>query len=1170
MSAKVTAKAVSQVRNQLPAFIGDEFPMYQKFMEHYYEFLEALCVHYTIINDYGSTFTVGETVTGQTSGATATVKATAAFTSTNKLFIEPTNDLNFAAEEVIVGSTSAARVTISYLNRHPLNATKTFKDLMNTDETSEGILQAFKKELYPNIRNSSEGDLRKFIKHLKSFYRSKGSEKSFKTLFRLLYAQENLDFYYPKSDLLKVSAGNWQQDTVLQLAYDENYLNFNGLTITGISSEATAFVSSVTTRKLGTIPIIELVLTNRSTTAFTIGETITATTAAGATITATVTGQMTGVTIVDGGTGYDVGDSLTIADSTLVGFGAIATVATTTADQITIMDIEDAGNGFQVDDPFVFDNTGTNVEVTAEAKVKTLSSTYTVNVITTKISVAVQTSSFNISGATTALPFSVTVQVGYRIGNNASYSSATKKGEIVSISNSELVIYDESRADGTLSAWANTDSVYLFDEDGAAISGATSCTIDDSSITNPTSDVDIDDSDYGTDLNGASRTSTFTSAMTYETQTFGRIATIEITSHGSGYEAVPTATVSNDYYSNLYEVDATYGGYKGRNADIDVGALGGTMTGVTITEEGFGYIDNPAVTAPVNSTAATLTPVMTSIKTKAGAHVGEEGMPSSQMKVQDNDYYQDYSYVLKTTDSVDVWKQDVLKLLHPAGFKLFGEVAIATDLNGRMFDKAVNNINSLQDDGVAQYRAMEMEYLTEVLATESEMILDSTDGSADAGDNILLEEPFEDWPGKILNEDDYRRITAETEMAYEVEISEILQGAFAHSNILMEDDSYLKYEVDGTRIRYEQYDPGAITESLIEYLQLLLSTNNSPADWFSLMSVKTVTNMFSDSSLYTEDGDTFLLEDGNQLHVEEGRTTITTSDPHYFQEGAQVYLDDFEGTNVENLNRGLYEVTDVDIENSKMALNSTDGTADAGDGILLEGDEWGFLTNEDIANFTLISPRTADAYDDIDTSNISVTTYGKVYRPADEMSYGIPIGLFRNEYIGEYASNVIDNYEYFCPADFGSLADNAELVIRSRKLSIESNVLLEDEDEILLEDGVPTTSGSYSGTTSAIGKILADDGTLDQDVSAHEDNVVITDAQHKVVRTTYITDEDIYEDDRIILEDANSNGNIVTEESTIRNGIVPFVQPLHYKGHPYESNNGFMYINHRVDQRVSV
>ena len=285
MSAKVTAKAVSQVRNQLPAFIGDEFPLYQKFMEHYYEFLEAVCIYYTVISDYGSAFTVGETVTGQTSGATATVKGTAAFTAKNKIFVEPTNDINFAADEIIVGSTSSARVTISYLNRHPLNATKTFKDLMNTDDTSAGLLEAFKKELYPNIRNSAEGDLRKFIKHLKSFYRSKGSEKSFKTIFRLLYGQENLDFYYPKSDLLKVSAGNWQQDTVLQLSYDINYLNFNGLTITGITSEATAFVSSISTRKLGTIPIIELILTNRSTTSFTIGETITATTAASTTTT---------------------------------------------------------------------------------------------------------------------------------------------------------------------------------------------------------------------------------------------------------------------------------------------------------------------------------------------------------------------------------------------------------------------------------------------------------------------------------------------------------------------------------------------------------------------------------------------------------------------------------------------------------------------------------------------------------------------------------------------------------------------------------------------------------------------------------------------------------------------------------------------------------------------
>ena len=135
MSAKVTAKAVSQVQNQLPEFIGDEFPLYKKFMEHYYEFMETLCVYYKdytvgqlsamkmedveggfllIDSTDGATanagdnvlteetprtaanaFTVGETVTGQTSGATATAKATGAFTAILKVFLEPTNDLNF-------------------------------------------------------------------------------------------------------------------------------------------------------------------------------------------------------------------------------------------------------------------------------------------------------------------------------------------------------------------------------------------------------------------------------------------------------------------------------------------------------------------------------------------------------------------------------------------------------------------------------------------------------------------------------------------------------------------------------------------------------------------------------------------------------------------------------------------------------------------------------------------------------------------------------------------------------------------------------------------------------------------------------------------------------------------------------------------------------------------
>ena len=161
--------------------------------------------------------------------------------------------------------------------------------VQHPDLTSEGILDWFKKELYPNIRNTATVDLRYFLKHLKEFYRSKGSEKSYRTLFRALYGQDSLDFYYPKADMLKVSDGNWLQDTVLQLSYDASYLDFNGLTITGEDSLATAFVQNVTTRKIGNVPVIELVVTTFVGT-FVVSETISATTAAGTELSATLTG----------------------------------------------------------------------------------------------------------------------------------------------------------------------------------------------------------------------------------------------------------------------------------------------------------------------------------------------------------------------------------------------------------------------------------------------------------------------------------------------------------------------------------------------------------------------------------------------------------------------------------------------------------------------------------------------------------------------------------------------------------------------------------------------------------------------------------------------------------------------------------------------------------------
>ena len=125
---------------------------------------------------------------------------------------------------------------------------------------------------------------------------------------------------------------------------------------------------------------------------------------------------------------------------------------------------------------------------------------------------------------------------------------------------------------------------------------------------------------------------------------------------------------------------------------------------------------------------------------------------------------------------------------------------------------------------------------------------------------------------------------------------------------------------------------------------------------------------------------------------------------------------------------------------------------------------------------------------------------------------------------------------------------------------------MEDGDELLLEDGVPPSSGSYSGTTSGLGKVLGDAGIVLQDSGGYED-IILTEAQSRVVMGSYLKDETDFGEDNILLED---NGRIEIENSVLQNGVMTFNQPFDYKAQPHENNNGFGFFKHRVDQRVSV
>ena len=296
-------------------------------------------------------------------------------------------------------------------------------------------------------------------------------------------------------------------------------------------------------------------------------------------------------------------------------------------------------------------------------------------------------------------------------------------------------------------------------------------------------------------------------------------------------------------------------------------------------------------------------------------------------------------------------------------------------------------------------------------------------------------------------------------------------------------------------------------------------------------------------------------------------------------------MDEFEGTGLEGINGNRFKVSDAELEGNLLLEDSIDGSILQEDGIPVGNSSYfgsqslyGYLKNELGLTFTLSDPKTTYAtvateglYDDFDIATATITTNGKIFRTGKEMTTGIPISLLAKEYVGEYYDQVIHNYEHFCPSDFSTLTDGINWETRARHLSIESMILLDSTDgsanageELLLEDGVPASSGTYSGTASAIGKVLANEGVVD--IAQHEGEISITEPQHRTVTATYIIDHDF---NNVVLED-DTGGKISTEDSIIQHGVISFDRPFDYKGQPYENNYGFLYYNHKIDQRVSV
>ena len=243
----------------------------------------------------------------------------------------------------------------------------------NLDKTTDDFLQYFKKQFGEDIPEVIFANANKpfVLKHLRDFYRAKGSQKSFEFLFRLLYKEE-IDFYYPSVDMLRASDGKYTKDKIIRTidtSGTDAAFDLSGKTITGGTSGATALVESILKEHIGSSVVSTIFLSN------VVGTFLTSETITDGTNTFILDGMVSGYTITNAGNGYTVGSSIPISYSGSAS-GALITIDTLTTGSITAATITAAGSGYVVGDKLTIDNIGKqNINGrTASILVKTIGS----------------------------------------------------------------------------------------------------------------------------------------------------------------------------------------------------------------------------------------------------------------------------------------------------------------------------------------------------------------------------------------------------------------------------------------------------------------------------------------------------------------------------------------------------------------------------------------------------------------------------------------------------------------------------------------------------------------------------------------------------------------------------------------------------------------------------
>lgn len=142
------------------------------------------------------------------------------------------------------------------------------------------------------------------------------------------------------------------------------------------------------------------------------------------------------------------------------------------------------------------------------------------------------------------------------------------------------------------------------------------------------------------------------------------ISAIRIVSEGSGYVAGTVFTVNDGF----------------NQADVLIERVGpnGELTDLRITTQN--YRGNPSTTTdippPPSGIQASVELMLTTMFIQNRPPAESFNQPSGRSRIQDRYFYSPYTYVIKSGQSISLWRDMIYRMLHPAGMGLFSQILI--------------------------------------------------------------------------------------------------------------------------------------------------------------------------------------------------------------------------------------------------------------------------------------------------------------------------------------------------------------------------------------------------------------------------------------------------------------------------------------------------------------